>query len=100
MSIQDPINWIGLVLFCLLILLTAMSLYQAWVNLMHQKVSRFSLDALLAYISQRVRARGTKNNIRGFPKDKTDIIVLGVLALLAGLKGIQEIISLADKYKP
>lgn len=97
MSIQHPINWIGLVLFCVLVWLTAMALYQAWVNLVHQKLSRFSLDALLAYFSQRVR---TKNNIRGFPKNKTDIMVLGILALLAGLKGIQEIIRLVDRYKP
>jgi len=67
---------------------------------MYQRLSRFSLDALLAYITQKVRTKGTKKNIRGFPKNKTEIIVLGILALLAGLKGIQEIVRLVDKYQP
>ncbi len=82
------LHWITLAIFCLL---TTMFLYEAWVNLVHQKVSRFALDALLMYILSRVGTKKTRENVTAFPRNKTEIIVLGICALAAGLKGLQEI---------
>jgi hypothetical protein len=90
MPVPNLFAWIILAIFCLL---TTMFLYEAWVNLVSQKFSRFSLDALLVHIFQRVGIKKTKENIKAFPRNKAEIIVLGMSALVAGLKGIQEIIN-------
>jgi hypothetical protein len=63
-------------------------------------VSRFSIDAFLKYVFQKVGTEKTKRNVRNFPRNKAEITILGIWVLLAGLKGIQEIVDWIDKYKP
>lgn len=88
--------WITLAVLCLL---TIMFLYEAWVNLVHQKVSRYSLDTLLMYILSKVGTKKTKGNAATFPRNKTEIIMVGICALAAGLKGLQEIYYLLMNSK-
>jgi hypothetical protein len=97
MPIPDIFDWITLTIFCLL---TTMFLYEAWVNLIDHKVSRFSLDTLIVYILQRVGTKKTKQNAKVFPRNKTEIILIGIWVFGAGLKGIQEIVIWIDKFKP
>ena len=91
------VNWITFAVLCLL---TIMLLYEGWVNLVNQKVSRFSIDTFLVYILQKIGTEKTRRNVRNFPRNKAEIIVLGIWALLAGLKVIQEIVNWIEKYKP
>ena len=90
-------SWLTLAIFSLL---TVMFLYEAWVNLVHQKVSKFALDALLMYILSSVGTRRTKENVKAFPRNKTEIVFLGICAFAAGVKGLQGIYYLLQQYKP
>ena len=96
MSTPNFSHWITLAIFCFL---TIMFLYEAWVNLVNQKVSRFSVDGVLVYIFRRVGTKKTRKNAKDFPRNKGEIIFFGICALLAGLKGILEIIAWIGKYK-
>jgi hypothetical protein len=91
----DSFDWYTLIFFCLI---TVMLLYEAWVNIILKKVSKYSIDALLVILARKFGTRKTKKNAFVFPRNKLEIVILGIWALLAGLKGIQEIINWFSKY--
>lgn len=79
----------GIVFRCLL---TLMFLGEAWVNIVNKKVSRFSIDGLLAFMLKKFGPEKFKQNVSNFPRNKTEIIILGCCALLAGLRGVYDIL--------
>ena len=81
-----------------LFLITLMFLGEAWVNIINKRISTFSVDALILFLVQRIGTKKTKANARSFPRNKTEIIVLGICALYAGLKGVQEILIWLNNY--
>ena len=71
-------NWTTLVMFCLL---TVMFLYEAWVNLIRQKVSNFALDAFNVLSSQELELRKQKKMLRHFQETKQKLLWWGFALL-------------------
>lgn len=94
-SYAYPSDWFFLLL---IFVMTMMLLYEAWVNIINQDVSRFSFDAILLFLLQRIGTKRTKQNALAFPRKKANIIILGIFMLIAGLYGVQQIISWFNSY--
>ena len=90
------VNWFFLSLYCLGAI---MFLAEAWVNIINQKVSKFSIDAFLLFLAQRIGTRQMRKNAKAFPKNKWDIIFVGIWVLLGGIGAIQEIVIWFNKYR-
>ena len=65
-------------MFCLL---TVMFLYEAWVNLIRQKVSNFALDAFNVLSSQELELRKQKKMLRHFQETKQKLLWWGFALL-------------------
>ena len=91
-----PIDWLFLGLN---VIFTIMFLAEAWVNIIDQRVSSFSLDAVLLYLVKNIGTRKSKQNARAFPRNKAEIIFLGSCALLTGLKAAQQVVLFFGQYK-
>lgn len=88
-NIITPSEWFFLFL---LVLITVMAFYQAWVNLLYGKVSRFSIDAILVFLFVRFGTERARKRARAFTKNVDRITLFGIYALLTFFGGVYAII--------
>ena len=72
------------------ILITILSLYAAWENLVNKRISRFGLDAVSYHIAMLFNKKKTKSARR----DPQVIRKLGLMMLLVGVGGVYSTIDL------
>ena len=84
-----PLDWFGLLSLVFIIL---MAFYEAWVNLIYGKVSKYSIDALLVFLILKFGNEKARKRARAFTKDTNRILLFGVYALLTFFGGIYAII--------
>lgn len=89
------INWVFLGIY---FLITILSSYQAWENLVNKRISKFSFDALLLLLIFTFGDDKTRKRARATEKDLTRITALGIYALLAMVGGVYVIVQWFNKY--
>ena len=80
-----------------LILISVMALYQAAINLLYGKVSKFSIDALLVNLLIKFGSERIRKRARAFTKNTQRIALFGIYALLTFIGGIYAIILWLQK---
>lgn len=93
-NIITPFEWFFLFL---LVLITLMSLYQAWVNLIFGKVSRYSIDAILVLLFLKFGNEKARKQVKAFTKNTNRILLFGLYALLTFFGGIYGIIRWLER---
>lgn len=74
-------------------LLSLMFIGQAWVNIIKNEVSKFSVDALIIFLAQKLGSREVQKRFSSFPRNKAEIVILGIFALLTGIKVMQNTVQ-------
>ncbi len=93
--IPSSTSWIFLILF---FLITLISFYQAWENLLNNRFSRFSIDAIMLALINKFGSQQARKRAKISTKDGKRITLLGVYALLTGVGGIYAIIQWFGAY--
>ncbi len=80
---------VDIIFFLPLIFLTLMSLYQAWENLIRKRVSKYSYDAFLIFISSKFASPENHRRTLQFSRDPKRLFMMGVFAFLVFVGGVQ-----------
>lgn len=89
------VNWMFLILFFLIALI---SFYQSWENLVNKKFSKFSFDAMILALINRYGDKRTQKRAKISTRDPNRILVLGIYSLLLGIGAMYEIIRWFTKF--
>ena len=92
-----PISF-SLGFFIFLILLSLMFFYQAWENLINKRVSKFSLDTLIIFMSNAFANPTIQNRTLKQSKDPKRLFLMGLFALLVFIRGSIEIYSWTKNF--
>jgi hypothetical protein len=74
-----------------------MALYQAWVNLIYGKVSRYSIDAILVLFFLKFGNEKARKRVKAFTRNTNRILVFGLYALLTFIGGIYGIMKWLER---
>jgi hypothetical protein len=79
------IRWL-LLIFCAL--LTAMLVYQSWMNLIQGKLSKFSIDGLSMWIISMISNEWCNKVIGQFENNPHSIHIIGIYALVGSIASL------------
>ncbi len=82
------VDWLYLTfLFVALIL----SFHQAWENFINKRISRFSVDRWMLFLSDSFASKENRDRTKKLSKDPKRLVVLGVYAMLAFIESAHQI---------
>ena len=96
--LQSPLHPFHLGFFLFLVTLSLLFFYQAWENIVNKRVSKYSLDALILFLSNNFANPTNRANTQRLSKDRTRLFLFGMFCLLASIKGFIESYSWMMKY--
>lgn len=82
------IDWLFL---AFLIMALLMSLHQAWENFFNKRISRYSVDRLILYLSDNFASTENRSRTKQLSKDSKRLFLLGVYAFLTFVESIHQI---------
>jgi hypothetical protein len=94
-NILDNEEWVYLIFITLL---SIMLFHQAWANIIQRKISKFSFDRIMLILSDRFANSKNRTETRRLSKDPKRLLILGLIALLAFMGFIKEIINWFMKF--
>ncbi len=94
-NILDNKEWVYLIF---IVLLSIMFFHQAWANIIQRKVSVFSFDRIMLILSDRFANSKNRMETRRLSNDPKRLLISGVIALLAFMGFIKEIINWFTKF--
>jgi hypothetical protein len=89
-NILNTEEWVYLIFITLL---SIMFFHQAWANLIQRKISKFSFDRLMLILSDSFASSKNRMETRKLIKDPKRLLISGLIALLAFMGFITEIIK-------
>lgn len=93
--IPNSFDWFSLGLF---FLITVVSFYEAWENLINHRLSRFAFDAIAFFLIRKYGSKRWKQQARASKEDQKRIFTLGIYALLTMIGGVWAIIRWFNRY--
>ena len=94
-NILDNEEWIYLIF---IILLSIMFFHQSWANIIQRKISIFSFDRIMLILSDGFANSKNRMETRKLSKDPKRLLISGLIALLAFMGCIREIINWYKKF--
>ncbi len=94
-NILENKEWVYLIFITLLAI---MFFHQAWANIIQRKVSIFSFDRIMLILSDRFANSKNRRETRRLSQDPKRLLISGLIALLAFIGFIKEIINWYTRF--